>query len=659
MGEIITGLLRSVFLTIDKVVAAVINWAYSLIMQIADVNVFNDSIIGVFGRRIYALIGIFMLFKMSFTLINYLINPDDFSSKDKGFGKIVMNAMISIVLMVFVPIVFKYAFVLQGELLNNHVLERVILGVEVDEDTRKEEGNYVAFAIYSAFYIPNRDIPAIGNTCDTVYNTGVGSNEIGSTNTACGDAIKTAVGDSSEALVITNTFSEALRKNSISLLYSPTLAEAKVSGEYLFDYSLVIATAFGVITALLFINFCFDVSIRAVKLGFLQLMSPIAIISYIDPKSGKDGIFKKWQKETVSTFLDLFIRLAAIFFAIFIISLITQNSLTSSSTGEAITNPLITVFITIGALMFAKQMPKLISDITGIKLDGGFTLNPMKKLGAAPFVTAAAGGIIGSGATAIAKFNANKNEGAGIAKSLLSGGTGLFTGGFRGAKAGYGAAGKDVLGAAMGVAAKPAHKISKYAGTNVFDRSMARLQAAAKIPTTADKKEAQMKTLESYINHAKTIDDRAASEIAKKANSVAGKAYDFYNHETGEIDHGTANDNVELEKSKIEQLKATGASAEQIAAQTAKYNALLKAAKESYIDNALAADDGDAVIKGVINEMNDIYNKNKSDFSSGTTNITSSTTLSANKGSATADKSKIGFSSEYKESVKVRDAVKK
>ena len=44
-------------------------------------------------------------------------------------------------------------------------------------------------------------------------------------------------------------------------------------------------------------------------------------------------------------------------------------------------NGFVKVFIIMGTLLFAKQLPKLIQDLTGISLDGKFTINPFKKVG--------------------------------------------------------------------------------------------------------------------------------------------------------------------------------------------------------------------------------------------------------------------------------------
>ena len=51
-----------------------------------------------------------------------------------------------------------------------------------------------------------------------------------------------------------------------------------------------------------------DVAYRSIKFFALEILSPIAIISYIDPSSGKKGVFNKWLNETFKTYISLFVR---------------------------------------------------------------------------------------------------------------------------------------------------------------------------------------------------------------------------------------------------------------------------------------------------------------------------------------------------------------
>src|SRR5699024_9834917 len=100
-------------------------------------------------------------------------------------------------------------------------------------------------------------------------------------------------------------------------------------------------------------------------------------------------VFNGWVKACLSTYLDLFIRLIAIYFAIFVIAQMMDLRFVDAVTGvETDVNAFVKVFIILGALLFAKQLPKLIEDLTGLKMSGKFTLNPMRKLRETPLVGA-------------------------------------------------------------------------------------------------------------------------------------------------------------------------------------------------------------------------------------------------------------------------------
>ena len=58
----------------------------------------------------------------------------------------------------------------------------------------------------------------------------------------------------------------------------------KSDGNYVINYLPFISTAAGIYVVFLLITFCVDVAVRVIKLCFLQMVAPIAIVSYIDPK---------------------------------------------------------------------------------------------------------------------------------------------------------------------------------------------------------------------------------------------------------------------------------------------------------------------------------------------------------------------------------------
>ena len=162
-----------------------------------------------------------------------------------------------------------------------------------------------------------------------------------------------------------------------------TDVNAKTNGDYDMYYLPVVSTIVGVILVLVLISFCFDIAVRSIKLDFLNMFAPIPIIARIDPKKGNET-FNHWMKMFTSTYLDLFGRLIAIYFAIFIIGQIPNMNISSTDGSEV--GLFVKVFIIMGVLLFAKQLPKLVEDLLGIKLAGNFQLNPLRKLEQVPLV---------------------------------------------------------------------------------------------------------------------------------------------------------------------------------------------------------------------------------------------------------------------------------
>jgi hypothetical protein len=444
------SIVRFLFAWIDKIIAWVIEQAYSLFILISDTNIFNQQVLEMFSRRVYALLAIFMLFKLAFSLINYIINPDDFTDKSKGAAKLITNVFIVLGLIVTVPYMFKLAYDFQGLVVKNSVIQKVVLGVggaSVKDD--QTPGKIMAFTVYSAFVTPNPNYPGMDDKCDELYSKREVSPD-------CEDIVRSAAGPNGP-LILKNAVDAY---DSQSLLNYDLIVNAKTNKQFLFNYTPIISSICAGIVAWIILIFCIDIAIRVVKLGFLQLIAPIPIISYVDPKSSKEGMFKKWTKICFSTYADLFVRLIAISFAIFIINIIGTGEITKISKPDEVisftTHPFVKIFILLGALMFAKQIPKLIEDLTGVKMGDSFTLNPMKKVGASPFAAAALGGVgglVGGGlANAYAAgSNMRKTIGEKGLRDAFTGGKTGVRGFMHGAGTVFGGAGTVIAGGASGM----------------------------------------------------------------------------------------------------------------------------------------------------------------------------------------------------------------
>lgn len=414
---------------IDSVVYDLAGWIYGLLIDIARATPFSETVFSDFAGRIYALLGLFMIFKVCFSLIKYIVNPDEFNDKAKGGKKMIWNVLMVLILVIATPKAFDLMREAQKIILEENVLEKLILGASVTEEPIEIDkmGDMTKMAVFTSFYRPDDEDCASADMTNAEAFEQACSSYFGSDRARSIAEIYTTAYQEGDVMDMIHADVEG----------EPMFMLKQTSGDgYLFNYMFIVSTVVGVVLALLFLSFCFDIAVRTVKLGFLEIISPIPIISYIDPDSAKKGMFSKWVKEVGKTFADLFIRLGAVYLAITLIAMVMQaeGNLGTSSF-------LVKVFIILGILLFAKQIPKLLGDLFGVKLDGNFSLNPMSKLREVPVAGALAAGAAGAVGGAIAGVKAGREVGQ---KGFLGGAVGAISGanqmagkvGFSGAKPG-------------------------------------------------------------------------------------------------------------------------------------------------------------------------------------------------------------------------------
>lgn len=433
--DFIFSLLRKMFFNIDKIVYGLIDDVYALVIQLAGTSLFSTELINAFAERIYAFIGIFMLFKVTISLITHVLNPDDFADKEKGFTSIIKRIILSLCMVVLVPYVFAEAYHFQKLILTENTLVTLIFGTPPDTNGEVAQlagttyvdtaGKKMQFTLLSAFIHPNYEEFTITSSDDKAINLSackelyvkdsdgnfVFRNRVGSDNEksryyyalnpACFgdydsmndiylDKYTGVNGDETPGLYkafnrdtdqtnMYQTYAQGVAQQNYDLMFRQDIVELSIDDKYVMDYKWLISTIAGVVTLYMLVIFCIDIAVRSVKLGFLQMIAPIPIISYVDPKSGKDGMFKKWTNMCVKTYLDLFIRLFALFFGIYIISLI--GTFKDVMDGETISDGIVNVFLIIGVLIFVKKLPEILKETLGF--EGGtfkdFKLNPIKR----------------------------------------------------------------------------------------------------------------------------------------------------------------------------------------------------------------------------------------------------------------------------------------
>ncbi len=458
--DFVIDILRSMVFAIDSIVYGLISSIYELLMYLANLDLFqmsevtsttnaSDNIILSFASRIYVLLGVFMLFKLSFSILQYIVDPNAFSDQSKGFGKLMRNVLVSLGLIVLVPFIFNLAFRAQRIILDENVIGSIVMGYSNTADTADTKNKMLAedmqFLVFGTFFSVDNNVVTECGTSPVLGTKAMATND------GCIDTINQLLSDNDADITkffrITNANDDGDYGRDFGE-FGKAL-NIKENGKYVFNYQYIISTIAGAVIVWMLLGFCIDVAVRIVKLAFLELIAPIPIISYMDPKeSASNGMLNRWGKECFSTYASLFIRLAIIYLVFFMISVVSDRMLMvkdgvsnlylNNEAPEGLMAVMVVVFVIIGLLMFAKQVPSLIESIFGIKASGSFnSIGGIFKNAAVAGTAGLIGGTIGGGIGAMASnvINARKNE-LGLGQTLKSAAGGLGSGAIRGGAAG-------------------------------------------------------------------------------------------------------------------------------------------------------------------------------------------------------------------------------
>jgi hypothetical protein len=333
---------------IDYIIYSMAAAMFRIIMDVANIEFFTEGQITGLTHRIYVVVGVLMLFKLVIAAIQYMINPDTFDDKDKGFGGILLRAAVSLGLIVIVPPLFAFAFKIQKPIVE--AIPNIIFGTEQRVDFKDDkQGKNISFQVLSAF-IPVRE----GHESKIASNQRI--NDLAS-----------------------------FEKNATAGCPALSLFGAFGSmDDCHYNYIIIISTVAGIFMCYVLFVMITDVAIRSIKFSIIQILAPIPISSYI---FSKDKL-NKFVKAAVSVYLDLFIRMAVIYFVVFAIEKITEAGILKDlGQGDIFRYIIVHVAIILGLLMFAKNAPKFITDLLGLE---NVTSDDMKNM------FARAGGLFGA-----------------------------------------------------------------------------------------------------------------------------------------------------------------------------------------------------------------------------------------------------------------------
>lgn len=437
IGEKIINGIASFFFTIllliNTAIYSFISYIYNIFLLLAGGGaIFDRSQISDMVSRIYVILGVVVLFLVAYSLLKSIINPDESLKGKKSPVHIIKDVIISVVLIALVPSIFEFAFEFQNSLLIENTIGKIIAGNKTgnndSKDTIREGGYNMAEGVWQAFIYVNPDGDKDGNV--------LCANAVEEQN------LKTEDGLDCKKVMIDGETSfaglwEKARANTTftnMILLVPKIISGEVSYIFLLD------TIAGAFVLFVLISYCLDMALRLVKLAVYELLAPIPILSRIIPNEQASKVFNNWVKACLSTFAEVFIRIAILYFAVMIISTV-GSSLTrifgsgflnfADSKSLFLTQSIAKALVIVGIILFVKQAPEIIKEITGLDA-GKYNVfgSAMRGLG----VT----GALGTGL--VKSFNTAENNDNHPIKSF---GNKWVAPLYRGLKSGFNAANKD------------------------------------------------------------------------------------------------------------------------------------------------------------------------------------------------------------------------
>ena len=422
LGSYVTDILRELAINIALLISGLIGTLYDVILSLGTSKLFMDDFYVNFATKIGLLLGIYMLFKLMFSLINYLIDPDKINDKKEGAGKIVVRVIVVIVLLATYNTLFSTMYDLQDKIMTSDFFPTLFF--DQKEAVVRNGGKFaLQYAPIMATIEKADDASPIIELPDTqglieLYGDGGFGNWF-----AFHASIRLAV--LQKANIVADAFSVVSKIFPFLVPIASTISS--LSG-YAYHFNAIPCLLFaGFLCYSLFV-YAIKIATRVAQLALLQLIAPVPIISYVDPKSDS---LKKWAKMTLVSYADVFVRMAIFYFIAYFSYHILDTKIGVINNASFGSEWLVKLLIMCGVLIMANKFPDLLKKIFNLNDAGEFGLSVKNAMGILynPFRknNAMIGGTISSGVGAFV----GGGKGLEIAASMLRGGKeGLKSGKF-------------------------------------------------------------------------------------------------------------------------------------------------------------------------------------------------------------------------------------
>lgn len=367
---------------------------YNLFMNIAQISFINQGDLKTIYQKITLILTMIMVFYVTFETVKYVIQPDTITDKERGASKIVTKMILVVLLIAMVPTIFEYSRKLQKGIIDSNLIANIFLNTtgHSSEDTGKNFSADLLSVFYADNY-PGGDPRGDYSGCN-IPDRGA-------------EPIKKCYDNGSTLGRVSSNLKDLRDTGTIPYLGRGLWEyNENDNNKYMIKFEWLLAFAVGAFIVYVLALYCIDAGVRVAQLAFLEIIAPIPIIGYLSPK--KDGMFEKWVKQCITTYIDLFIRMMILYIVFLIANML--GTAYGNGTGRLFDglNPapsdtmkmFIYIALILGLFLFAQKAPKLLQELLpkgSSAASGNFGLKAGERVapGAARTIGAALGGARG------------------------------------------------------------------------------------------------------------------------------------------------------------------------------------------------------------------------------------------------------------------------
>ena len=186
LGDVLKKGFIGIILTLDTLIYGLISSAFKVFMAIASARLLSSDAYYAIANKIYLIIGVIMLFVLSYAMLKAIVNPDE---GKKSFGPgLIKRIVIAVVGLAIAPALFNLMYQVQGLVLEHNVLGKIFFrsdntqktdassvtigdqtiavdSVNPDDYINVVGGSVTATTIWQAFFYP---APDSGKTADEI-----------------------------------------------------------------------------------------------------------------------------------------------------------------------------------------------------------------------------------------------------------------------------------------------------------------------------------------------------------------------------------------------------------------------------------------------------------------------------------------------------------